>query len=100
MEGVAATNGVGLPPVGLLVGHAAAGSVIAPFVLRCAVRGVCGFDFIRLLSPFWAIKQESCRCSRYFTRLHSGVYSVQIIIYLNTEYILNVLSPSHAGMNT
>ena len=39
MEGVAATNGggVGLPPVGLLVGHAAARSVIVAFDLVASI---------------------------------------------------------------
>jgi hypothetical protein len=50
VEGVAATNGVGLPPVGLLVGHPAAGSVIVLlFFLTFLDRG---FDFLCLLSPF------------------------------------------------
>ena len=78
MEGVAATNGVGLPSVGLLVGHAdAAGSVIVR-IARGAVRRVMlasiFMRLFRLLSPFCPRKmintgyEESCPVLAVFTR--------------------------------
>ena len=105
MEGVAATDGLGLLSVGLLVGHAApdaaTGSVIVRFATCARVMASISMRLSTSEPLFVHEKNDQyeesypCACGIY-----TWCTGIKIIICVNTECMLNVLSPSHAGTNT